>query len=163
DECRRHQLSSRRRAVQNLAWALMEEGDIAATTRLLDELRGLDLATGHGLATSFVDEAGRSYYAGDWAAAVRAATALMNRPATAAAVLLGADEAARVRGMLKRSPGLTPWGESAMSVLEGRITGDATCYLDGAEGYARIGDASARVLALAAAARTLVEAGDVER
>jgi class 3 adenylate cyclase len=252
DECRRQQLSSRRRAVQNLAWAQMEEGDIASTTRLLDELRGLDLASGHGLATNFDDDAGRSYYAGDWARTISAATALMNRPtaewdlsvvvqaawlrelrgedvgrqevaeavaaaqrsgfhrvllgtlanaalfhviggcnadaaaalreleadwrrtrmiafaewvtpASLAAALLGPEEAARVRAMLKRSPRLTPWGTAAMSMLEGRITGDATCYLDAARAYAEIGDASGQILATAAAARTFVGDGDPER
>jgi class 3 adenylate cyclase/tetratricopeptide (TPR) repeat protein len=250
--CRRQQLSSRRRAVQNLAWAQMEEGDIAATTRLLDELRGIDLASGHGLATSFDDNAGRSFYAGDWAETINAATALMNRPtaewdlpvvvqsawlrelrgevvgqdevahvvaaaqrsgfhrvllatlanaalyhalggrpdeavaalgaleedwvttrmiafaewvapAAAAAALLGAEHAARVRAMLKRSPRLTPWGEAAMSVLEGRITGDPTCYLDAAKAYERIGDASDRILALAAAARAFLDTGEPDR
>src|SRR5439155_14806377 len=44
EHCRRQQLSNRRRAVQNLAWAQFEEGDIEASKRLLDELRSLDLA-----------------------------------------------------------------------------------------------------------------------
>jgi class 3 adenylate cyclase len=252
DHCRRHQLSSRRRAVHNLAWAQMEEGDITASQQLIDELRGIDLASGHGLATSFAEEALRSFFAGDWAASIAAVTALTNRPtaewelqmvlqsawlrvlrgepvaagevqrvmataersgfhrvllgalahgalyyalcgrrdealaalralendwfstrmlasgewvsaAAAAGVLLGAEEAAWVRGMLKHSPRHTPWVVAGMATLEGRITGDPTCHLEAAEGYARIGNASDRILALAAAARTLVEAAELDR
>ena len=251
EHCRRHQLSSRRRALQNLAWAQFEEGDIEGSKRLLDELRKLDLASGHGLATSFADEAGRAYFAGDWAASIAAARASVNRPtaewdlhvvpqsawlrelrgepveadeveravsaakrggfhrvllstlahtalyhavcgrvaeavaalgeleadwvttrmiasgewvsaAAAAAVLLDVDSAARVRAMLKRSPRQTPWVTAAMATLEGRLTGDATCHLEAAGGYARIGNASSRILALVAAARALVAAGDLE-
>ena len=252
EHCRRHQLASHRRALHNMAWAQLEEGDIEATKRLIDELRGLDLASGHALATSFADEAGRSYHAGDWPGAITAATASTNRPAiewdlsvvvqsawlrelcgepvgpdevaravaaaqrsgfhrvllatlanaalyhalggrpaeavaalraleadwlttrmiafgewvtpaSAAAALLGPEESARVRTMLKRSPRETAWVGAAMSVLEGRITGDATCYLDAAQAYERIGDASDRILAQAAAARTLVGSGERDR
>ena len=250
EHCDRQQLSSHRRALHNLAWAQMEEGDIETAKRLIDKIRGLDLASGHGLATSFVDEAGRSYYDGDWAATITAATASMNRPtvewdlsvvvqsawlrelraepvgpgeveqavvaaqhsgfhrvllatlaqaalyhalggrraeavvalraleadwettrmigfaewvsaAAMAATLLRPEEARRVRAMLQHSPRLTPWGKAAMAMLEGRITDDPTWYLEAAEGYARIGDASGRVLALAAAARALVAAGEL--
>jgi predicted ATPase/class 3 adenylate cyclase len=252
EHCRRNQLSNRRRALQNLAWAQLEEGDIEDSNRLLDELRGLDLAGGHGLATSFADEAARSYFAGDWAAAIAAATGAVNRPtfewdlhvvaqsawlrelrgepvgadevaraveaatrggfhrvllstlahtalyhavcgrraeavatlrtleadwlttrtiafgewasaAAAAGVLLDAEDAARVRTMLKRSPRQTPWVSAAMATLEGRITGDATAHLEAAEGYARIGNASNRILALAAAARALADSGELTR
>ena len=252
EHCRRHQLSSCRRALQNLAWTLLEEGDIEGSKRLLDELRGLDLASGHGLATSFADDAGRSYFDGNWAAAIAAATASVNRPtaewdlhvvpqsawlralrgepvgpdeveravaaakrggfhrvllstlahtalyhavrgeraeaaaalrelevdwlttrmiafgewtsaAAAAAVLLDAEDAARVRAMLKRSPRETPWVSAAMATLEGRITGDPTCHLEAAEAYAGIGNASNRILALAAAARALMAAGEPDR
>ena len=83
--------------------------------------------------------------------------------AAAAAVLLGAEDAARVRAMLKRSPRTTPWVSAAMATLEGRITGDATCHLEAAEAYRQIGNASSRILALAAAARLLVTAGDPAR
>jgi len=78
-----------------------------------------------------------------------------------AATLLRPEEARRVRAMLQHSPRLTPWGKAAMAMLEGRITDDPTWYLEAAEGYARIGDASGRVLALAAAARALVAAGEL--
>jgi hypothetical protein len=89
---------------------------------------------------------------GEWASA-----------AAAAAVLLDAEDAARMRTMLKRSPRQTPWVSVAMATLEGRITGDATCHLEAAEGYARIGNASNRILALAAAARCLVSGGELDR
>jgi hypothetical protein len=252
EHCRRHSLSGRRRAVHNLAWAQMEEGNIHESEQLIDELRGLDLASGHGLATSFAEEASRAYFGGDWATTIAAVTALTNRPtgewdlqvvlqsawlrelrgervgpdeveravaaaersgfhrvllgslahaalyhalggrhteavgalraleadwlstrmlafgewvsaASAAGVLLGPEEAARVRAMLKHSPRHTPWVVAGMATLEGRITGDPTCHLEAADGYARMGNASDRILALAAAARTLVAAGDLER
>src|SRR6266508_5007850 len=54
------------------------------------------------------------------------------------------------------------WVTAAMATLEGRLTGDATCHLEAAGGYARIGNASSRILALVAAARALVAAGDLE-
>jgi class 3 adenylate cyclase len=78
--CRRHRLESRRRAVNNLAWAHLEEGDLAACYRLLDEQNSLDIAGGHGLTASFAEEAGRAYYAGDWAASIQATVAAMRRP-----------------------------------------------------------------------------------
>ena len=65
--------------------------------------------------------------------------------------------------MLKRSPRTTPWVSAAMATLEGRITGDATCHLEAAEAYRRIGNASNRILALVAAARAFVAAGEPER
>jgi predicted ATPase/class 3 adenylate cyclase len=252
EHCRRQQLSSRRRAMQNLAWAQMEEGDIAASVRLHDELRGVDLAS-HGLATNFVEEATRTYFSGDWPATIAAVTAATNRPtaewdihvvaqsawlrelrgepvdpdeveravqtarhsgfhrvllstlahtalyralgddrtgavaalraleqdwlsitpmlamgewvsaAAAAAVLLDPEEAARVRTLLKRSPRKTPWVTAAMSTLEGRVTGDATCHLEAADLYGRIGNVSNRILALVAAARLLVDADQPDR
>ncbi len=249
--CRSHGLSSRRRAVHNLSWAHLEEGDIDGSKQLLEELRSLDPATGHGLATSFADEAQLGFFAGDWAAAIRAGNALAQRPtavwdlhviaqsawlrelrgepmdpeevaravtaaqrsgfhrvllstlahtalyhavrgdragardalralrddwlttrmiafgewvsaAGSAAVLLDPEDAATVRGLLKRSPRRTPWVSAAMATLEGRITGDASSHLEAAEGYGRMGNASNRVLALMAAARTLVAAGSTE-
>jgi hypothetical protein len=252
EHCRRLGLSSHRRAMHNLTWANMEEGDLDGFMRLLAELRGLDLASGHGLATSFADESMLGLFAGDWTAAISAGTPSVDRPiaewdlhvipqsawlrelrgepvgadevdravlaakrggfhrillstlahtalyhavrgyraeavaalavleadwvttrmiafgewvsaASSAAVLLDAEDAARVRTMLKRSPRRTPWVSAAMATLEGRITGDATCHLEAAEAYARIGNASNRILALAAAARCFVAAGDVER
>ncbi|HKS99156.1 MAG TPA: adenylate/guanylate cyclase domain-containing protein [Rugosimonospora sp.] len=82
EHCRRHRLSSRRRAVQNLAWAKLEEGDIAGSNRLLDEHRTLDPAGGHGLSTNFAGESQQAYFDGDWAAAIAAAAASMRLPST---------------------------------------------------------------------------------
>jgi class 3 adenylate cyclase len=80
--CRRHRLSSRRRAVQNLAWARLEEGDIAGSNRLLDEHRGIELASGHGLSTNFAGDSSQAYFDGDWAAAIAAASASMRLQST---------------------------------------------------------------------------------
>ena len=74
EHCRRHRLSSRRRAVQNLAWARLEEGDIAGCNRLLEEHRSLELAGGHGLSTNFAADASRAYFDGDWAASIALST-----------------------------------------------------------------------------------------
>ncbi|MEN3309648.1 MAG: hypothetical protein V7603_5850 [Micromonosporaceae bacterium] len=82
EHCRRHRLSSRRRAVQNLAWVRLEEGDIAGSNRLLDEHRGIDLASGHGLSTNFAGESSQAYFDGEWAAAIAAAAVSMRRPST---------------------------------------------------------------------------------
>src|SRR5205814_465581 len=54
--------------------------ELARAHMLNFELRSLDLASGHGLATSFADEAGRSYFSGDWAAAIAASAAALDRP-----------------------------------------------------------------------------------
>jgi len=249
--CRRQQLSSCRRALQNLSWAHLEEGDLEGSTRLFDELRGLALATGHALATNFADDVWLSMFAGDWKAAISAGASAVGQPtaewdhvipqsawlrelcgdpvapdevqqavaaaerggfhrvllstlahtalyhavrghradavaalealeadwrntrmipfgewvaaAAAAAVLLDAEDAARVRVMLKRSPRSTPWVSAAMATLEGRITGDPTCHVEAAEVYGRIGNASNRILALAAAARAFVARGELDR
>ena len=80
EHCRVHRLASRRRAVQNLAWARQEEGDLAVSRRLVEEHRSLEHGGGHGLATTFVDRFARAYYAGDWAESVAAATASLSRP-----------------------------------------------------------------------------------
>ncbi|MEV6798121.1 adenylate/guanylate cyclase domain-containing protein [Micromonospora rifamycinica] len=80
EHCRTDRLACRRRAVQNLAWAAQEEGDLARSARLVDEQRSLDLAGGHGLATSFADQWARAYYAGDWVAALEMAAESTRRP-----------------------------------------------------------------------------------
>lgn len=80
EHCRRHRLESHRRAVQNLAWATLEEGDLATCYRLIDEQNSLDTAGGHALSTSFADEAGRAYYVGNWAESMEAAEASMRLP-----------------------------------------------------------------------------------
>jgi class 3 adenylate cyclase len=80
DHCRRRRLSSRRRAAHNLAWALLEEGDVAASQRIIDEQRSLDVAGGHSMATNFADDAARAYFAGDWAASLAATRAAVSGP-----------------------------------------------------------------------------------
>ncbi|GHJ45017.1 hypothetical protein Cs7R123_23590 [Catellatospora sp. TT07R-123] len=77
DHCREHRLTSRRRAVQNLAWACLEEGDLARHYRLLAEQRTVDVAGGLSLATSFHKEAADAYFAGDWVTQVRAISETM--------------------------------------------------------------------------------------
>ncbi|MET7669958.1 ATP-binding protein [Micromonospora luteifusca] len=80
EHCRVERLTSRRRAVQNLAWALQEEGDLAGSARLVDEQLTLDLGGEHSLATSFADQWARAYYAGDWTAALAMAAESTRRP-----------------------------------------------------------------------------------
>ncbi|WP_446686246.1 ATP-binding protein [Micromonospora costi] len=80
EHCRVERLASRRRAVQNLAWALQEEGDLAGSTRLVDEQRTLDLGGEHSLATSFADQWTRAYYAGEWTSALAMAAESTRRP-----------------------------------------------------------------------------------
>ncbi|MEU8297219.1 adenylate/guanylate cyclase domain-containing protein [Micromonospora sp. NPDC048909] len=80
EHCRVERLTSRRRAVQNLAWALQEEGDLAGSVRLVDEQLSLDLGGEHSLATSYADQWTRSYYAGDWTSALAIAAESTRRP-----------------------------------------------------------------------------------
>ncbi|WP_405099097.1 ATP-binding protein [Micromonospora sp. NBC_01412] len=80
EHCRVERLTSRRRAVHNLAWVLQEEGDLAGSARLVDEQRSLDLGGEHSLATSFEDQWARSYYAGDWGSAAALVAESTRRP-----------------------------------------------------------------------------------
>ncbi|MEU6203638.1 adenylate/guanylate cyclase domain-containing protein [Micromonospora musae] len=80
EHCRLERLASRRRAVQNLAWALQEEGDLAGSARLVDEQRTLDLGGEHSIATSFEDQWARAYYAGEWTSALATAAESTRRP-----------------------------------------------------------------------------------
>ncbi|MGK5741948.1 ATP-binding protein [Micromonospora sp. URMC 103] len=80
EHCRVERLASRRRAVQNLAWALQEEGDLAGSARLVDEQRTIDLGGEHSLATSFADQWARAYYAGEWTSALVMAAESTRRP-----------------------------------------------------------------------------------
>ncbi|MDG4805366.1 adenylate/guanylate cyclase domain-containing protein [Micromonospora sp. WMMD1120] len=80
EHCRVERLTSRRRAVQNLAWALQEEGDLAGSAQLVDEQLTLDPGGEHSLATSFADQWARAYYAGDWTAAQAMAAESTRRP-----------------------------------------------------------------------------------
>lgn len=80
EHCRVERLTSCRRAVQNLAWALQEEGDLDGSARLVDEQRSLDNGGEHSLATSFEDPWARSYYAGDWESASALVAEWIRRP-----------------------------------------------------------------------------------
>ncbi|MCW3819949.1 AAA family ATPase [Micromonospora sp. DR5-3] len=80
EDCRVERLSCRRRAVGNLAWVLQEEGDLTGSARLVDEQHSLDLAGEHGLTISFADQWSRSYYAGDWPAALAMAEGSTRQP-----------------------------------------------------------------------------------
>ncbi len=72
EHCRDQRLTSRRRVVQNFAWACLEEGDLRRHDRLLAEQRTVDVAGGLSLATNFHREAAEAYFAGDWDTQVRA-------------------------------------------------------------------------------------------
>ncbi|MFI2276106.1 MULTISPECIES: AAA family ATPase [Catenuloplanes] len=78
--CREQQLTSLRRAIHNLGFAMQEEGDITGSQKLIDEFTPLESASGLTLATAFVDGAARAYFAGDWAAMLRAADDHMRLP-----------------------------------------------------------------------------------
>nr|WP_232323651.1 adenylate/guanylate cyclase domain-containing protein [Catenuloplanes japonicus] len=78
--CREQQLTSVRRAIHNLGFAMQEEGDITGSQKLIDEFTPLEAASGLTLATNFADAAARAYFAGDWAVALRAAADSMRAP-----------------------------------------------------------------------------------
>ncbi|MDO3704576.1 adenylate/guanylate cyclase domain-containing protein [Micromonospora sp. C28SCA-DRY-2] len=80
EQCRVERLTSRRRAVHNLSWILQEEGDLAGSVRLIDEQRSLDLGGEHGLTIGFADQWARSYYAGEWVAALEMADGATQGP-----------------------------------------------------------------------------------
>jgi predicted ATPase/class 3 adenylate cyclase len=63
--CRSRHLLALRRAVQNLSYALREEGDYAGSVALLEELE-LGMPGGHNLATGYSDGAMRAHVAGEW-------------------------------------------------------------------------------------------------
>jgi hypothetical protein len=73
--CREHHLLALPRAVQNLAWALREEGDWVGS----DTLLGGGTNTGV-LATGYSGEAMRAYFAGDFGALLTAADAFLHTP-----------------------------------------------------------------------------------
>ncbi len=79
DHCRSHQLVSHRRAMQNLAWACLEEGDIGRADRVLTERQSTSVF-GVKLGTGFGDDAQRTYWAGNWAAQMATTAATMRRP-----------------------------------------------------------------------------------
>jgi class 3 adenylate cyclase len=63
--CRGQHLLALRRAIQNLSYALREEGDYAGSLALLDEVR-LGMPGGHNLATGYSYEAMRAHVDGEW-------------------------------------------------------------------------------------------------
>jgi class 3 adenylate cyclase len=80
DDCRLSQLSSWRRAAGNLAWAYLEEGDVAGNLGLLGEVRTVIRSGGHALLVSYNEQAQIAYMSGDWTKAIAATTAVMRRP-----------------------------------------------------------------------------------
>jgi class 3 adenylate cyclase/tetratricopeptide (TPR) repeat protein len=73
--CRERHLLALPRAVQNLAWAVREEGDWVGSDRLLGG--GTDPGV---LATGYSGEAMRAYFAGDFPALLTAADAFLHTP-----------------------------------------------------------------------------------
>jgi hypothetical protein len=63
--CRDRRLLALRRAIQNLSYALREEGDYAGSLALLDEVR-LGMPGGHNLATGYSYEAMCAHVDGAW-------------------------------------------------------------------------------------------------
>jgi class 3 adenylate cyclase len=78
-DCRGNRLVSLRRAIQNLAWACLEQGNIERHNQLLQELR-LELSSGFKLGTSFGDDLQTAYWTGDWRTLVTIAAATLRRP-----------------------------------------------------------------------------------
>ncbi|WP_345537526.1 ATP-binding protein [Phytohabitans rumicis] len=72
--CRDRRLLALPRAVQNLAYAIREEGDWAASDALLGSVSGSVLATGYS------GEAMRAYFAGDFGKLLAAADAFLHTP-----------------------------------------------------------------------------------
>lgn len=77
--CRRHQLLALPRAIQNLAYAIREEGDWLRSDQLLTD--GSDsVHGGHTLATGYSGEAMRAYFAGEFDKLLTAADAFVDTP-----------------------------------------------------------------------------------
>jgi class 3 adenylate cyclase/tetratricopeptide (TPR) repeat protein len=79
DFCRTHHLPSLRRATQNVAYALREEGDRARSDRLLSEGRPIS-AGGGSLVTGYSFEALQAFFAGDWDRFFAVADAFLDTP-----------------------------------------------------------------------------------
>lgn len=62
--CREQQLTSRRRAMSNLAWATLEEGEIARYDALLSE--SLNVGNSSSLVSTPYNGAHVAYFSGDW-------------------------------------------------------------------------------------------------
>jgi class 3 adenylate cyclase/tetratricopeptide (TPR) repeat protein len=76
DISRERRLLSEHRALRNVAWALLEDGDWAASTALLDDSRNA-VPGSHTLATGYSDVALAAYFTGDWPALIGAAEAAL--------------------------------------------------------------------------------------
>jgi hypothetical protein len=74
DFCREHGLLALRRALQNLAWAMREEGDWTGSDKLLTEGQPT-VPGGHNLTTGYSAVVQHSYFIGDWPTLVGAADA----------------------------------------------------------------------------------------
>jgi len=77
--CRTYQLPSLRRATQNVAYALREEGDGASSDRLLNEGRSIG-AGGGSLVTTYSLDAMQALFAGDWDRFLAVADAFLDTP-----------------------------------------------------------------------------------
>ncbi|MGI5237112.1 AAA family ATPase [Dactylosporangium sp. CA-139066] len=69
---RERRLLSEHRALRNVSWALLEDGDWTAARALLDDSRNA-VPGSHTLATGYSDVAQSAYFTGDWPAYVAAA------------------------------------------------------------------------------------------
>ncbi|HEV2088333.1 MAG TPA: hypothetical protein VGR21_08485, partial [Cryptosporangiaceae bacterium] len=79
ERCRTDQLRSFRRASQNLASALLEEGEIARSLALLHEVSAQFVGDAAAAVPNFCDESTQAYYAGDWARTIAAADEFVRR------------------------------------------------------------------------------------
>jgi hypothetical protein len=77
--CRTNQLLTLPRAIQNLAWAVREEGDWIRSDALLSADSG-DGAAGHTLATGYSGEAMHAYFDGEFGKLLAAADAFVDTP-----------------------------------------------------------------------------------
>ncbi|HZM79377.1 MAG TPA: AAA family ATPase [Candidatus Limnocylindrales bacterium] len=76
--CINQQLISVRRAMENLAWAYMEEGDVGRNEQLIAQSRGLNTAT--SLLRTPYSDAQAAFFAGDWSAQINEITKTMRLP-----------------------------------------------------------------------------------
>jgi hypothetical protein len=77
--CRTNQLLTLPRALQNLAWAVREEGDWIRSAALLSADSG-DRPAGHTLATGYSGEAMHAYFDGEFGKLLAAADAFVDTP-----------------------------------------------------------------------------------
>jgi class 3 adenylate cyclase len=78
--CREHGLVSWRRAIQNLAWAAQEEGDLAETGRLLAEQRMTTSTGGLTLSPIAHGHTANAYFGGDWQRRIDETDQVMHQP-----------------------------------------------------------------------------------